>query len=376
MIYFDNAATSYPKPQSVYRAASLASANAYGNPGRSGHTPSMRAARVLFETREALAEFFGAETENVAFTLNCTHALNLAVKGILEGGGHAITSSLEHNSVLRPLHALSLKGNARYDIARVENDDEATLQNFRAALRPDTKAVVCTLASNVTGQILPFREIGRLCAERGICFIADGAQACGILPVSLKDGINILCAAGHKGLFGLMGTGFLATDGKFPIKSTMEGGTGSNSKEVLQPDFMPDLLESGTPNTPGIASLGAGLAFVERYGLNKRLQHEQKLCTQLIEGLRRIPGVHAFPRGKGSYAPIVSFAFERIPSSSAASLLDQEGFALRGGFHCAGLVHEALGTEENGLVRFAPSVFNTPAQVSGLLAAVKKSAGR
>lgn len=375
MIYFDNAATTYPKPAFVREAAAHAIGHYGGNPGRSGHELSLQSARVIFTARERAAELFAAEVENVAFTLNCTHALNLAIKGLLQNGGHVITSSLEHNSVIRPIHALSLQGKIRYSIAEVAYDDAQTLENFEALITSDTRAIICTIASNVTGQILPFRRIAKLCAAHNLCFIADGSQACGMIPLGLDDGINILCTAGHKGLYGLMGTGMLITDGKYPLQSIIEGGTGSNSVDLLQPQFYPDLLESGTPNTPGIASLAAGMQFIKRHSFEKRYAFENALCVELLRGLSAINGVRALQRSpQATYTPIVAFNIGSIPSAEAAELLNKAGFALRGGFHCAYLAHKTLGTLDAGVIRFSPSAFNTQDEIAMFLRAVKKIA--
>ncbi len=373
MINFDNSATTFPKPRSV-KAASAAALEKYGgNPGRGGHAISLASANAVFRARENIADFFGASPENVVFTLNCTHALNLAIKGVLKPGDHVIISSFEHNSSARPVHALSKSG-VKYSIAEVFPESALTVESFRSLIRPDTKAIVCTIGSNVTGQIMPFLELGMLAEKHGLCFIADGAQACGVIPVKLSDGINILCTAGHKALYGPTGTGLLISDGKFPITPIMEGGTGSASIELEQPDFLPDSLESGTVNTAGIIALNAGVDFVRKLTLKKIFTHETALCRQFISGISDLDNVIIYRERNANYLPIVLFNIKGIPSDETASALNDMGFALRGGLHCSGLAHKSLGTLPNGGVRFAPSVMNSSAEVAKLVSAVRKLA--
>lgn len=373
MINFDNSATTFPKPRSV-KAASAAALEKYGgNPGRGGHAISLASANAVFRARENIADFFGASPENVVFTLNCTHALNLAIKGVLKPGDHVIISSFEHNSSARPVHALSRSG-VKYSIAEVFPESALTVESFRSLIRPDTKAIVCTIGSNVTGQIMPFLELGMLAEKHGLCFIADGAQACGVIPVKLSDGINILCTAGHKALYGPTGTGLLISDGRFPITPIMEGGTGSASIELEQPDFLPDSLESGTVNTAGIIALNAGVDFVRKLTLKKIFTHETALCRQFISGISDLDSVIIYRERNANYLPIVLFNIKGMTSDETASALNDMGFALRGGLHCSGLAHKSLGTLPNGGVRFAPSVMNSSSEVAKLVSAVRKLA--
>lgn len=372
MINFDNAATTYPKPLSVRQAAAQAVVRYGGNAGRGGHELTRQATEMVYAVRESAADFFDAEPEHTVFCMNCTHALNTAIQGVLKDGDHVVISSIEHNAVYRPVAALVKAGKITCTMARVAADTSETLENFRRAIREHTKAVICTIAGNVTGQRLPVQAIGRLCQERGICFIADGAQACGVVPVSLKaDGISILCTAGHKGLYGTTGTGLLLTDGKFPIKPLLYGGTGSASASPYQPDFMPDRLESGTQNIVGIAALGAGLAFVRKKTAAAIFAHEQRLCQRFLQGLAAMPEMTAYRNAAADYVPIVSFNAKGIPPETLAAALDKEGFCLRAGLHCAVLAHQTLGTPQ-GTVRFAPSVFNTEQEVVRLLQQMKK----
>lgn len=370
MTNFDNAATTYPKPLPVRRAAMEAIRNYGGNAGRGGHELAMRTSEALFSARETAADLFGAQTENTVFTLNCTHALNMAIHGVMKDGGHLIISSLEHNSAARPAFALAAEKRITLSIAEVFADAEQTVDSFRRLIRSDTKAIVCTLASNVTGQLLPYREIAALCRENGICFIADGAQICGIYDIKLETGINILCTAGHKGLYGITGTGLLITDGRFHVSPIIQGGTGSDSLKLFQPDILPDSLESGTPNIIGAVTVGAGINYINSYGMENIRRHEEKLCRMFISMLENTERITFYRDSNAEYAPIVSFNIDGFSSEEAASLLAEKGFCLRAGYHCAALAHASLGTK-NGTVRFAPSVFNTETEVKNLVLFVK-----
>ena len=380
MIYFDNAATTYPKPESVRRAAAEAIVRYGGNPGRSGHKMSIAASEAVYSVREKAGKFFGAEPENVIFTANCTESLNMAIKGLAEQDlregrpFHVIISSLEHNSVFRPVHELTKRG-LSYSIAEVSADDTVTVNNFEALIKPHTKAVICTLGSNVTGQLLPYERIGAMCRRRHICFVGDGAQVCGVVPIDMKrDNINILCMPGHKGLYGISGTGLLITDGQYPIYHILEGGTGSTSLEAEQTPFLPEELESGTVNTVGIVTVGAGIDFIGKTGAERIHSYETALCDRLINELDGESRVRIYRRERCSYLPIVLFNVEGIAPEEAAAYLNDAGFALRGGLHCSGLAHRSIGTLPDGGVRFSPSVFNTPAQTHMLANAVKKLA--
>lgn len=370
LINFDNAATTYPKPPEVKRAVLSAIEKYGGNAGRGGHKLAMRTSQAVFEAREAAADFFGAEPENIVFTLNCTHALNLAIQGIMCSGGHLIISGMEHNSSARPAAKLALEKKISLSIAEVADDDDKTVRNFEALICRDTKAIVCTVASNVTGQILPYKRIAELCRRRNICFIADGAQACGILDIKLSDGINILCTAGHKGLYGTTGTGLLISDGKFKISPLIQGGTGSTSSSLRQPDFLPDSLESGTMNIVGAASLKAGIGFVKRLGTDRIYRHEERICRRFIAELRNNSDVIIYRSPSCRYVPIVSFNIKGIPPEKAAEILAEKGYCLRAGFHCAALAHTTLGTD-NGTIRFAPSIFSHEADAAALANSIK-----
>lgn len=372
MVNFDNAATSFPKPVFVRNAVNEAMIKYGGNPGRSGHSLSIKTSEALFSARKKCADFFGAEPQNTVFTQNCTHALNLAIKGYMKqfSKGHIIISSLEHNSVSRPVYVLERSGYI-YSVAEVSETKEQTIRNFQSLIRSDTKAIACTAASNVTGQILPYKEIAKLCADHNLCFILDCAQGAGILPIKLDDGINFICTAGHKSLYGPSGTGLLVSDGKYPLIPLFEGGTGSDSLKLEQPEFLPDSLESGTINTAGIIGLGAGIDFINGMTREKIRSAEDRLCRILIDGLKNIDGIIIYRNRNSDYAPIVSFNIKGKTSNETASFLSDKGFALRSGLHCSALAHQSLGTAPDGTVRFAPSVFNNTQQVYNLVKTLK-----
>lgn len=367
MINFDNSATTYPKPQSVRNAVALAVERFGGNPGRSGHEISKAAAVQVYNVREKAAKLFGAEVENVAFTQNCTYALNMAIKGLLQYGGHTVISSLEHNSASRPVYNLYKTRDVSYSIARIEADDDRTIDNFRRLINKDTKCLICTAASNVTGQITPYKHLAELAHEHGIAFVCDCAQASGVLGVTLADGMDFICTSGHKGLYGPAGTGLLITNGEFPLSTIIEGGTGATSAELSQTDTMPEKLESGTVNTVGIMGLGKGIDFVNYKTQQKIRAHENTLCEQLLASLRRHKNITVYRSEGASYAPIVAFNIGEYSSEQVTEYLNSRGFALRGGLQCSALAHHSLGTLLTGVVRFSPSAFNDRRQVNMLI---------
>lgn len=371
IINFDNAATTFPKPVSVRNAVQEAVEKFGGNAGRGGHPLSAATSAAVYSARETAARFFGAEPENVVFTASCTHALNLAIQGVMRDGGNIIISGMEHNSAARPAAKLAADGRITLSVAPVYPEDERTIESFRRLIRSDTKAVVCTIAGNVTGQILPYREIAELCRSRGICFIADGAQACGVLDIRLSDGINILCTAGHKGLYGISGTGLFITDGNFPIPSLMQGGTGTASRSLIQPDMLPESLESGTLGVPGIMSVKAGIEFVERTGIKRIFAHEDMICRRFIRELSRDSRIRIYRDRAAEYVPIVSFNIAGVKSEAAARQLGEQGYCLRAGYHCSALAHAQLGTD-SGTVRFSPSAFSSENDAVNLAELVRK----
>lgn len=362
MIYFDNAATSYPKPQSVLLASQNAITKFGGNPGRSGHKMSLKASEKIYNIRKQISETFNCETENVVFTSNCTHSLNMAIKGVMLQGGHIITSCFEHNSVIRPIHALNKQGRVTYSVATVyENDIEKTIQSFEQLIKSETKAIVCTHASNVTGMVLPIKQIGELCKKHNIKFIVDAAQTAGVLNIDMKqNNINILCIAAHKGLYAISGTGLMLLNDIENVSTIIEGGTGSTSYDLNQPDFYPDRFESGTVNTVGILSMGAGVNFINSKGIDNIYKHEFDICKKVYSYLKSIKKVKLYINHfkYNQNVPVIPFNIEGHTSVELVEILSQKGFALRGGLHCSYLAHNHLGTLDDGVVRFAPSYFS------------------
>lgn len=371
MIYLDNAATTGHKPIQVVRAAEAALKHYSANPGRSGHALSERTAMAVFSAREKAAEFFGAEgPEQVVFTSGCTHSINCVIKGVLHPGDHVIVSSLEHNAVIRPI----VKSGLAYDIAQVSlYDDNVTLENFRRLIRSDTRMIFVTGASNVIGRMLPITALGRLCRERGLFFGVDAAQIAGVIPIDMRrDNIDFLCIAPHKGLYAPMGVGILIA--RRPIENTLiEGGTGVDSRSPYQPESMPERMESGTVNVPGIMGVSAGLDFVKQKGTERIFRHELQLVDMLYDGLEKMPNIELYtPRPDTRYAPVISFNIVDVPSSKTADFLNTNGIATRAGLHCAPSAHKVIGTLESGTVRVCPSVFNTGQEIQQLLFVLKK----
>ena len=375
MIYLDGSATSYPKPASVANAAANA-VRRYGfNSGRGGYAASIKAAEMVYSVREKLGAMFGFPAQNIAFTKNCTEALNIAIRGSAVNGGHIIISSLEHNSVYRTVHRLKQEGICDYNIAAFDYDIDTCVSNFKSLIQPNTNMIVCTAASNVFGCVLPISKIGALARENGIRFIADAAQTAGVLPInSMSDNIDILCCAGHKSLMGLMGTGFIAVADGVMLNPFMLGGTGSSSLSADMPDYLPDMLEAGTLNNIGIASLGAGVDYISSRGMDNIYSHEMELCRFVYSQLAKIPDCILYipmPE-KYAFAPIVSFNFGDYSSEKTAALLADKNIAVRAGYHCAPLAHRHFGTEDRGTVRISPTAFSTKKECEYLINTLKK----
>lgn len=377
MIYLDNAATTWPKPPQVITAVEESLAHKGGNAGRGGHGAAMQAARLIHQTREALCALFGInDPKQVIFTQNTTQALNQALFGLLRPGDHVITSSIEHNAVARPLHALKERGVEVSEVAGAP-EEEFNMEAYRTAFQPNTKLVVTLHASNVTGALLPAQEIGRIAHEQGVIYLLDAAQTAGVFPLDLgRIPVDLLAFPGHKGLLGPQGTGGLIIKPGIKLKPLIYGGTGSLSEEDSQPDFLPDALESGTLNGPGIAGLGAGVRYILNEGVDKIRVREQALCRKLWEGLSEIPGVKLY----GSElverrAPIVAFNIGETDSVEAGFALEEEaGIIARAGLHCAAHAHRMLGTLAQGVVRFSPSHYTSEEEIETALQAVKKVA--
>lgn len=371
-VNFDNSATTFPKPPSVAAAVQTAFTRYGGNPGRGGHKLSVATSEQVFKTRSAAAEMFGAQPQDTVFAANCTAALNMAIKGMMQYGGHIIISDYEHNSVFRPVYALYKRRGATFSVAQISDSDEETVENFRRLIRSDTKCICCMAASNVTGRLMPIRELAELCRSYGICFITDAAQAAGLIDLKVGGGVSFICASGHKALYGPSGTGLLISSGEYELSTIMEGGTGATSEQPEQTPFLPERLESGTVNTAGIIGLRAGLEFVKTKTPQRILAHEISLCEQFEQGISRIKDVKLYRIDRR--APIVSFNIGEKNSQRVSAALSEKGFALRGGLHCAPLAHRTLGTLEQGTVRFSPAAFNNSRQVDSLIQAVAKTA--
>lgn len=377
MIYLDNAATTHPKPEIVINSA-LDAIKQGGNSGRGSHESAIKAGETVYDTREKLADMFSCESERVVFTFNCTLALNTAISGSISRGDHVIISSLEHNSVLRPVHALSSKGMITYSVARVNplSDDE-TVKNFASLIKKETSLIVCTVVSNVFGTVLPIGRIGRLCRKRGIRFIVDGAQAAGMRKIDMKSScIDILCLPGHKGLMGLTGTGALLLSQEIDVEPLIFGGTGSFSMLREQPSVYPDRLESGTLNLPGIASVGAGIDFINSVGGAAAVHEKEKQLTDMLyTDLSVMKNIILYPHLSGKNAAgIVAFNLRGRHSEQTGELLDSCGFAVRSGYHCAFLAHKSCKTEKTGVVRVSPGYFSTKKDIKNLIFYLNKIA--
>lgn len=362
MIYWDNAATTWPKPSTV-RVSSCKANVLYGaNPGRSGHKMSIETAEQVYVCREAVADFFGlGDPTGVVFTANCTASLNMVIHGLMKDGGRVLTSDLEHNAVMRPLAALDTHC-PRYDIVPWCADEEELVERFRRAIRPDTRLLLCTHASNVFGVTFPIRRLGELAHRYGLLFCVDAAQTAGVLPIHMeRDHIDYLCVASHKGLYAPMGTGLLLCREQKKISALVRGGTGSHSLSLEQPEELPDRLESGTPNVSGICGIRAGIEFVKNKGQAAVYAHEVSCLQFLYDRLVDNPHILFYtPRPQvGNSAPVLSLNVAGLPSEQTAALLDEQGICVRAGLHCAPTAHRRFGTWEQGTVRLAPSAFST-----------------
>ena len=373
MIYFDNAATTWPKPECVYEAVDQCLRNKGANPSRSGHFMALLAGQIVLNARVQIAEFFNiSDPLQVVFTPNATEALNIGLKGLLKPGDHVITSSLEHNAVTRPLEKLRSQG---VEVTKLPTPVQEGLhpEQVEAAIQSNTKLIVLSHASNVMGLIQPIGEIGRIAGEKGVLFMVDSAQTAGSIPIDVQAmGIDLLVFAGHKGLLGPQGTGGLYLREDLRLDTLKEGGTGANSEEPFPPEESPERYESGTLNTPGIAGLGAGIEFIKQEGIEKIREKERTLTRQLMLGLSAIPGVILYgPDPSVERAPVVSINLEGREPSEVSYLLDKlYGIASRPGLHCAPDAHKTLGTFQQGTVRLSLGYFNTSQEVEECLDAV------
>lgn len=354
-VYLDHAATSYPKPPAVIAAVTDCMKHRGGNPGRSSHSLSLAAAKEIYACRTTAAEIFNASPERVIFTLNTTHALNLAIKGIMSRGGHTICSDMEHNAVYRPLYRLAADGIIDFDVfdtfptASARTPDQI-LSALLSKVRPDTRMVVCSHASNICSAALPIERIGALCRRMGIIFVVDAAQSAGNLPIDVERmNIDVLCLPGHKGLMGPQGTGMMILGEGVTLDTLMEGGNGMDSLRGEMGEDTPERYEPGTLQTPAIAGLRAGMEFVRSVGIETIGGHERKLCGALRDRLMQLPKVKVYaPFHEGA---TVLFSVAGYASEEVAQRLDAEGICVRPGFHCSALGHKTLRTPAGGAVR-------------------------
>jgi cysteine desulfurase / selenocysteine lyase len=375
MIYFDNAATSWPKPPGVRAALSEYFGEAGGNPGRSGHRMSVAAARVVEDARETLAELLHAnDASRIVFTHNATHALNLALYGILRPGDHVVTTSIEHNSVMRPLRHLERTG-VELTIVACDQDGMLAVDDVRRALRPRTRLLVTTHSSNVVGALNPIGALAALARDHGVLHLADAAQTAGAIPIDVQElGLDLLAFTGHKGLLGPTGTGGLYVRDGVALAPLIRGGTGSDSAHETQPEFMPDVYESGTLNVAGIAGLAAGVRFLSEIGVGAVRAHEANLVTRFLAGASQIAGVTLYgPKDAALRCGVVSFNLAGTVPSEVGLILDESfGIMARTGLHCAPAAHRTLGTFPEGAVRFSFGWFNTTTEVDESLKALRE----
>lgn len=362
MIYLDNGATTFPKPKIVTDKIMECYLGYAGNPGRSGHKLAMKMDLEIYETREKICKLInGTEVLNVIFTFNATDSLNLAIKGVLEEGDHVITTSMEHNSVLRPLNQLRKEGKIELSIVYADDKGYIDPQKIFEALTPNTKMIVTTHMSNVFGTIVDIKAIGDFCKENNILYLVDASQSIGVLDIDVQEmNIDLLAFPGHKALFGPMGTGALYIKEGIIVKPLKEGGTGSYSHSIDQPDLYPDSLESGTPNGVGIIALGKGIDFINEVGLENIRNHEISLKNHFIELLKDNEDVILYGTLDDRQGAVVSLNVKDMDSSEISYILSDEfDIYTRPGFHCAPLAHKTMGTEELGAIRFSFGYYNT-----------------
>ncbi|NLU36555.1 MAG: aminotransferase class V-fold PLP-dependent enzyme [Clostridiales bacterium] len=375
MIYMDNAATSWPKPPEVIHAVVRCMKKYGANPGRSGHRMAVQAGQILLYAREMLCELFNLRDPfQIIFTYNCTDALNLAIKGSVLPGDHVITTSMEHNAVVRPLKELEKQG-LELTIVPASPDGVVDPNDIRKAIKPNTRLIVTTHASNVTGTIMPVEEIGKIVRSHGIPYLVDAAQTAGVLPIDLsKLPIDMLAFPGHKGLLGPQGTGGLYIYPGTKLRHIREGGTGSQSESLFQPDILPDKYESGTMNTPGISGLGAAVKEILKHGQRKIYFHEKRLGKFFWEALSQLKKIKLYgPADPFMRTGIISINIGNKDSSEVCNLLDERyRIAVRGGLHCAPLAHKTIGTFCQGTIRFSYGFFNSLDEIKYCIRALEE----
>jgi cysteine desulfurase family protein len=378
MTYLDNAATSFPKPESVYQALDAFARHDLANPGRAGHKMALAAERALDDCRHLLNQLFhGKEPERFVFTLNCTDALNMAFKGVLIAGDHVITTDLEHNSVSRPLRAMELAGHITLTRVRADSGGTINPDDIRRAITKQTRLIAMTHASNVLGTVQPVAEVGRIAREHDLLFLVDAAQTAGVIPIDVQEmSIDLLAFPGHKSLLGPTGTGALYVGPQAKVAAWREGGTGGDSSSETQPREFPYFLEGGTPNVLGVAGLAAGIRYVQEKGMANIHAHEVALTERLWWMLAEIKGVEIFGhRDFSRRVGTLSFRTAALPAAEVGGILDQAfDIAVRPGLHCAPYIHRSLGTFPEGTVRVSPGPFNTEEDIDRLADALAEIA--
>lgn len=375
-VYVDNAATSFPKPDSVYNDILNYMRNIGGNPGRGASTSSLKGNKVIFQCRNALCEFFNFnDTKNVIFTSNITMSLNILIKGVIKPGWHVITSSMDHNSTLRTLNELKSKGIIELDIIQCNKLGEIDIEDFKSKIKDNTKLVTLSHGSNIIGTIQPLATIGKICKDNNIFFIIDSAQTAGVLDLDFqKLNCNALAFTGHKSLLGPQGIGgFIIDDLMNDVCSSLiVGGTGSVSSDIIQPNFLPDKFESGTINAPGIAGLLAGINFIKSEGLSTIKEHEDYLTQKFIDGILNIPTMNVYGHlNTENRTSTISINSSRIDNNELGFILDSEyNIITRTGLHCAPLAHKTIGTYPNGTLRFSFGYFNDEKDISYILSCI------
>ena len=374
MIYLDNAATTFPKPEAVYNSMMDCMKNYCANPGRAGHKLAMKSAREIYDARENIAKLFNIDNPmNVVFTNNATESLNLAIKGVVDSGDHIITTSMEHNSVIRPIKALEKLG-IENTIVQCDKEGFLDINDLKKAIRPNTKLIVTTHASNVCGTLIDIKKVSEVSKSHNILYLVDASQTAGVYDIDLKDiCVDMLAAPGHKGLLGPQGTGILYIREGLNLNILKEGGTGSKSEDILQPDLFPDKYESGTHNTPGIVGLNEGVKFIFKEGINKIKKHEEELCRYMLQRLEEVPNIKIYgPKDASKRASVITINIGDMDSGEITFLLDsQYNIATRSGIHCAPLAHKTLGTLKQGAVRFSMGYFNTKEEIDKAIEALK-----
>lgn len=372
MIYLDNGATSWPKPPSVLNEIKNCFKYYAGSPGRGAHDMSLKCGELVFDCRTKVAELLGVpEPEKVIFTSNATHALNVAIKGVIRAGGHVIFTSMEHNSVVRPVIATGIS----YDIAKADSNGYVNPKTVEGLIRNNTCLIVCTVASNVCGSVQPFERIAEIARKNNILFLLDASQGAGSVKINMKENkIDMLAAPGHKGLYGPSGTGILCLNTDYKLTPIMQGGTGSRSKEFAQPDELPDSLESGTLNFMGIAGLKRGVEFVSKVGIEEINYHENRLANILAEDLSVIKNINiaGYLKERDRIGVVSIYSAYKDSVEIAEKLNSQYKIATRAGYHCAYLAHNTIGTADTGTVRFSIGIFNTVQDVKKAAYAVKR----